>query len=289
MYSLRERMQGDLRLRNYSPATESVYLYHIDRFTRHFNRSPVHLGSEEIRTYLLHLINGACSGSWSRQAVAALRFLYGVTLGREDVVPNIPYPRQEVHLPVVLSPSEVERLLHAVSYLKHKVILMALYSAGLRLSEALHLAPGDVDSERMLIHVRQGKGKRDRTVPLSSVLLHGIRQFRREGDAGPWLFPGKQAHLPVATGTVQRMTQQARTRAGLHKRVTPRTLRHSFATHLLEAGTDIRVIQRLLGHASLSSTEIYTHVSLQHLASVRSPLDRLRVGIAPVQLTLDGF
>lgn len=290
MSSLRQRMLDDLRLRNYSRATEKMYLYHADRFVRYFDQSPARLGPEDIRAYLLHLINEkVCSWSWWKQAVATLRFLYGVTLGRQHVVPTIPYPRREVHLPVVLSPSEVERLLGVVRCLKHKVILMTIYSAGLRLSEALHLAPQDIDSASMLIHVRQGKGKRDRSLPLSPVLLHAVRQYRRCSDSGPWLFPGKHEDLPIAMSTVQGMVQRARTRAGISKRATARTLRHSFATHLLEAGTDLRIIQRLLGHATLASTEIYTHVSRRYLEAVRSPLDSLRVGLAPVQLTLEGL
>lgn len=283
-------MQEDLRLRNYSPATEDLYLYHLDRFSRHFDRPLAHLGPEEVRCYLLHLINERrCSPSWWRQAVSTLRFLYGVTLDRQDVVPSIPYPKVEVHLPVVLAPREVERLLNVVTLLKHKIILMTLYAAGLRLSEALNLTPADIDAERMLIHVRQGKGKRDRTVPLSPVLLDGIRQYRRQCETGRWLFPGRSVHHPITSGAIQGMTQGARKRAGLGKRVTPRTLRHSFATHLLEAGVDIRIIQRLLGHASLSSTEIYTHISRQTFESVQSPLDRLRIDLAPAQLPLEGF
>ncbi len=283
-------MQDDLRLRSYSRATERVYLYHIDRFTGYFDESPVRLGTDDIRAYLLHLIDERkCSRSWTRQAVAALRFLYGVTLGREELVPTIPYPKSEAHLPVVLTPAEVERLLRAVTHLKHRVVLMTIYSAGLRLSEALNLTQGDVDPERMLIHVRQGKGRRDRTVPLSSVLLHAIRQYRRTPHASRWMFPGQSPRHPISASTIQGAVSKARARAGLTKRATARTLRHSYATHLLEAGTDIRVIQRLLGHASLASTQVYTHVSCEQLAGVRSPLDRLNVVVAPMQLTFAGF
>lgn len=290
MTSLRRRMQIDLRLRNYSPATERVYMQHADRFVHHYNRSPAVLGPEHIRSYLLHLADEQrYSWSWWRQAVSALRFLYGTTLGRRDVVPSIPYPRREVHLPVVLTTSEVERLLNAVTHLKHKIILMTIYSAGLRLSEALHLNRGDIDGGSMLIHVRQGKGKRDRIVPLSPTLLHGLRQYQRTHDTGPWLFPSHDPSRPISTRAVQRMTSKASLRANLYRQATPRSLRHSFATHLLEAGTDIRTIQELLGHAHLASTLIYLHVSRRHLASVPSPLDRLRVDVAPTQLSLRGF
>lgn len=290
MSSLRRHMRIDLRLRNYSRATERMYLYHADRFAHHFNRSPARLGPEHIRSYLTHLADErAYSWSWWRQAVASLRFLYGTTLGRRDVLPSIPYPRREVRLPVVFTSSEVERLLNAASYLKHKIILMTIYSAGLRLSEALHLSREDIDGGSMLIHVRQGKGKRDRIVPLSPALMHGLRQYQRTHDIGRWLFPGKDLRFPITGRAVQRMTHAAGMRANLSKRATPRSLRHSFATHLLEAGTDIRIIQELLGHAYLTTTLIYTHVSRRHLASVTSPLDRLSVDVAPAQLALKGF
>ena len=238
----------------------------------------------------MHLIDGrSYSSGWWRQAVSSLRFLYGTTLGRRYVLPSIPYPRREVHLPVVLTCSEVERLLSAVGHLKHKIILMTIYSAGLRISEALHLSREDIDGESMLIHVRQGKGKRDRIVPLSTTLLHGLRQYQRPGVRGRWLFPGTDPRFPLGGRAVQRMTHIAAMRANLSKRVTPRSLRHSFATHLLEAGTDIRIIQDLLGHAHLSTTMVYTHVSRHQIAAVVSPLDRLRVEVAPTQLVLDGF
>ena len=290
MGSLRRRMQADLRLRNYSLSTEKLYLYHADRFVRHFHRSPARMGEKEVRRYLLHLIEErACSWSWWKQAVATLRFLYGITLGRGDLVPSIPYPRQETHLPIVLTTSEVERLLRNVGNPKHKVILMTIYAAGLRLSEALHLVPEDINSGSMLIHVRQGKGRRDRIVPLSPILLHALREQQRHMPRGRWLFPGKDPRNPMSPSNVARVTRAASARAGLTKQVTPRTLRHSFATHLLEAGTDIRIIQALLGHACLTSTAVYTQVSGRHLASVLSPLDRLNVQCAPVQLGLEGF
>ena len=290
MTSLRRRMQIDLRLRNYSINTERVYLRHADLFVRHFNRSPVRLGPDHIRAYLLYTIETrACSWSWWRQAVASLRFLYGTTLGRREVVPQIPFPRREVRLPIVLSPGEVERLLNAVHLLKHKIILMAMYSAGLRVSEALCLTNGDIDSASMLIHVRQGKGRRDRIVPLAPTLLDAIRQYRRTHKTGPWLFPGQDPHRPLTTRAVQWMTSKARLRANIEKHATPRTLRHSFATHHLEAGTDILTIQRLLGHAHLQSTLVYLHLSRRHISSVPSPLERLGVEVAPTQLTLRGL
>lgn len=221
--------------------------------------------------------------------MASLRFLYGTTLGRRDVLPSIPYPRREVRLPVVFTTSEVERLLNAVACIKHKVILMTIYSAGLRTAEALHLAPEDIGGGNMLIHVRHGKGKRERIVPLSPSLLHGLRQYGRIHRSGRWLFPGRDPSYPIHSRSVQRATTIAGWRANLSKRATPRSLRHSFATHLLESGTDIRIIQELLGHAHLATTLVYTHVSRRHLASVSSPLDRLLVDVAPVQLALEGI
>lgn len=287
MHEIRQRMRNDLRLRNYSPKTENVYLYHLERFERFSGRSPALLNEEDIRRYLLHLRNDlACSWSWWKQAVAMLRFLYGITLQRESIVPRIPYPRRCVRLPLVLSVAEVERLLRHVRNLKHKTILMALYGAGLRLSEALHLATEEIDTARMLIHVRQGKGRKDRVVPLSPTLLDGIRQLQRAEGRGYWLFPGKHAYRPTSVSVVQTAIRTARRALGLSERVTARTLRHSFATHLLEAGTDLRVIQMLLGHSSLAATEVYTHVSRARLEDVQSPLDQLNVALAPTQLNL---
>lgn len=288
MSSLRQRMRADMRLRNYAPTTEKLYVYHIDRFVRHFGRSPARMGIPEIREYLLHLREKPCSCSWWRQAVAALRFLYGVTLERPEMVPDIPRPRRKPELPSVLTVEDVERLLAAVPNARHQVILMTIYSAGLRLSEVLHLRPEDIDSDEMVIRVR-GKGGRDRFVPLSPVLLPKLRQLRRASGDSPWIFPGKDPRRHLTGSPVAEMMRQARALARITKRASPHTLRHCFATHLLEAGTDIRIIQELLGHRSIHTTLMYIHMSRRALATVRSPLDRLDLGRPPRPRRPAGF
>ena len=278
MTVLRQRMLTDLRLRNYSLSTQKVYIYHVAAYARYIGRSPDELGPEDVRRYLLHLIHEKqVSWSWWKQAVAALRFFYGTTLGREDTLPEIPYPKKETRLPEVLSMAEVERLFRAVSNLKHRTLLMTLYGAGLRVSEALALRAEDIDSARMVLHVRRGKGRKHRVVLLSPVLLERLRHYWKETRPGHWLFPGQDPDRPLSAYTVQRVVRQARLRAGLHKHVTPHTLRHSYATHLLEAGTDVRVIQALLGHAYLQTTNRYTHVTQRHLGVVQSPIDHLHL------------
>ncbi len=285
-----QRMRDDMRLRNYSSRTEETYLARVDALGRHYGIPPDRLGLDQVRSFLLHAINQrGCSWSWWRQTVAALRFFYGRTLGRSGVVPCLPYPRKEFHLPEVLSTTEVEQLFNAVHHLKHRLVLMTIYSGGLRTSEAVGLASENIDTSRMVIQVRQGKGKKDRIVPLSRVLLEALRQYWRLEGMNRWLFPGTKPDSPITAGWVQHATQAAVARAGFSKRVTPRTLRHSFATHLLEAGTDLRIIQALLGHATINATLIYTHLSQRHLASIRSPLDGLDLPVAPRQLVFQGL
>jgi site-specific recombinase XerD len=277
MTALRQRMLADLQLRNYSPRTQQVYVGRVAEFAAHFGTSPDRLGPEDIRTFLLHLIHEKrISWSWYRQSVAALRFFYGTTLGRDSVLPHIPYPRKETSLPVVLSSAEVERLLRAVTNVKHRTLLMTLYATGLRLSEATRLQLSDVDSARMILRVQKGKGKKDRIVLLSPTLLEALRHYwKLERPGGPWLFPGKDPSRPLSPRTLQSVVRKARQRAGLLKPVSPHTLRHSFATHLLEGGTDLRVIQAILGHKSLKTTTLYAHVTTRHLGVVTSPLDHL--------------
>ena len=214
-------------------------------------------------------------GVCSNQTVCALRFLYRVTLGRGDLVPEIPFPRGVKKLPTVLSPDEVARLLRAVRQPKHRAVLMTIYAAGLRISEALALKVSDIDSERMVIHVRQGKGRKDRTVMLSPQLLNVLREHARRVRPRDWLFTGRRHDQPLHATAIQRACAEACKAAGLSKHATVHTLRHSFATHLLEAGTDLRLIQTLLGHNSIKTTAIYTHVSAQRLHATPSPLDRL--------------
>jgi integrase/recombinase XerD len=276
MSALRKRMLEDMRVRNYSPRTQEMYVHRVARFAAHFGRSPDLLTPEDIRTYLVHL-RDVEQVSWSafNQAVSALRFFYKVTLGRADVVAEIPYPRTSKKLPTVLSREEVIRLLSAVRHPKHRAVAATLYATGLRLSEALSLKVSDIDAERMVVTVRQGKGRKDRTVMLSPRLLKLIRRYARREQPGEWLFPGRQREQRLHETAIQRALAVARREAGISKRATAHTLRHSFATHLLEAGTDLRLIQTLLGHRSVKTTSIYTHVSAQRLHSTPSPFDRL--------------
>ncbi len=276
MKPLRRRMLEDLRIRNYSPATQVNYVNHVARFARHFGRSPDRLGSEEVRAYQVHLVEErALSWSTINQAVCAIRFFYRVTLGLDWAIERIPHPKSERRLPVVLSPEEVARLLEALRNLKHRAILMTLYSGGLRASEAAGLRVSDVDSGRMLVRIEQSKGRRDRFVPLSPVLLEALREYWRAVKPRTWLFPGPRADRPLTTRSIRRVCDRARRLAGIAKRMTPHTLRHCFATHHLEAGTDLRLIQVLLGHRSAATTARYTAVSIAHLRTAPTPLDRL--------------
>jgi integrase/recombinase XerD len=276
MTPLRRRMLADLRIRDYSPNTLKVYVHHVARFALYFGRSPADLGPEEARAYLHHLVEEKnVSWSYFKQAVCAIRFLYEVTLQREFMLAHLPFPRRERRLPTVLSPDEVTRFFNAVRNPKHRVLLLIAYAAGLRVSELVALRVGDVDAERMVIHVRQGKGGKDRMVTLSPVLLEELRAYRCWEAPSDWLFPGQDPARHLRARTVQKACQRASEAADLGKRVTAHTLRHSYATHLLEAGTDLRLVQTLLGHGSIRTTAIYTHVSNERLQRVRSPLDGL--------------
>jgi integrase/recombinase XerD len=233
MTPLRQRMLEDLRVRKYADKTLESYVFQVARFAGHFGKSPEHLGREEIRSYLLHLIDSGISLSQYKQAISAIRFLYRHTLRREDLLVYVPYPRPEKRLPVVLSPEEVSAVLRAVRNRKHRTLLMTIYAAGLRVSEAVGLQVGDIDSARMLIQVRQGKGKKDRLVMLSPVLLKELRDYVRWYRPVHWLFPGADPRKPLVVSSVQKVCKQAARRAGIGKKVSPHTLRHCFATHLL--------------------------------------------------------
>lgn len=282
MTPLRQRMIEDMQVRNLSPRTIECYTYHVSRFAQHFGRSPDKLGPDEVHAYQVHLVQER-KVSWSsfNQAVCALRFLYGTTLGRPWPVKHIPFAKRPKRLPVVLSPDEVERLLACVRPFPLQVLLTTLYAAGLRVEEGTFLKVADIDSARMLLRVARGKGAKERLVPLSPRLLELFRAHWRAVRPGDWLFPGGRPGRPLNTATVQKACQQAVRRAGLGKRATPHTLRHSYATHLLEAGVDLLTIQRLLGHRSFSTTLIYLHVRRPHLESVVSPLDWLPVEQCP--------
>jgi integrase/recombinase XerD len=276
MTPLRNRMIEEMKLRNYAPGTIESYVSHVARFARHFGRSPKMLGSEQVRQYLLYLAED-CKSGWPtyNTALAALRYLYRWVLKHGEVVQDIRAPRRERHLPVVLSLDEVRRFFAAVVSYKHRMVLMTAYSAGLRISEALNLQVSDIDSERMVIRVRQGKRNKDRYTVLSPVLLRMLRHYCWAARPVSYLFPSRSPGKPVSHDQVQRACKEARANAGIDKAVTPHTLRHSFATHLLEAGTDLRVIQVLLGHSSPQTTALYTRVSTKLIGSTRSPLDLL--------------
>jgi integrase/recombinase XerD len=278
MTPLRRRMTEDLILRNRSPKTIRAYTGYVADFARYFRTSPEHLGPEHVRSYLLHLVQER-QASWNvyRQARCALQFFYRVTLGRDWVVARVACPKLPKRLPAVLSPDEMARFLDALDNPKHRARLMTAYAGGLRLSEVARLRVEDIDSARMVIHVRQGKGHKDRDVMLSPRLLAVLREYWAACRPGPYLFPGRQPDRPVSPRTVQMVCQRALAASGLSKRVHMHTLRHSFATHLLEAGTDLRTIQVLLGHRNFSTTARYLHVATAALKSTRSPFDGLEV------------
>ena len=277
MGQLRDRMDADLRLRGRSPVTRYHYLRCVRSFVAHVGRSPAALGEDEVRAFLLHLIHERkAKPATLRMYVAALKFLYATTLRRPEVVARVPWPNVPEHLPDILAPAEIVRLLETVRSMKHRAILMVAYGAGLRISEVCSLQVGDIDSQRMVIHVRDGKGGKDRYVMLSERLLAVLRQYwRLAKPRGPFLFPGKRGAPHVQPTTVQRMLQKVVAACGLSKRVTPHVLRHCFATHLLEAGTDVRTIQQLLGHSSIRTTARYVQVSTRQIGQTRSPLDKL--------------
>jgi len=277
---LRRRMIEDMTVRNLSPATQRSYLYAVSKFSRFFGRSPDRLGPDDVRTFQVHLISRGISWASLNQKVAALRFFYGVTLGQAEVPERIAYAREPRKLPVVLSADEVVRFLEAVPALKTRAALTTAYAAGLRVSEVVALKVGDIDSGRMLIRVEQGKGGKDRYAMLSSQLLEILRGYWRRARPRHWLFPGREDR-PIEPTVLHSACRSARAAAGIDKRVTVHTLRHSFATHLLETGTDIRIIQVLLGHTNLSTTARYTQVANTTIARTASPLDALPVTVVP--------
>jgi len=276
MSLLRQRMLEDLRVRNYSPRTQERYIACVAQFAQHFHKSPDLLGPEEVRTYQVHLVDKKkCSWTVLNQTVCALRFLYVITLGKDWAIRHIPYAKGEKKLPVVLSQREVLRLLESVPNFKHLSMLLAGYSGGLRISEVANLQVADIDSDRMIIHVRQGKGRKDRIVPLSPVLLSILRAYCRDAHPKRMLFPGKDPKLPISATSIRKILRKAVLIAGIKKAVTMHTLRHTFATHHLEAGTDLRTLQLVMGHSSLKTTSRYLHVSTEKLRSTKTPLDLL--------------
>jgi site-specific recombinase XerD len=276
MTKLRQRMLEELQRRNYAPSTARQYLRDVAAFAEHFHRSPDRLGAEQIREYQLFLIHQR-KLAWStyNQIVCALRFFYIKVLKRSFMLTDIPFTRKQQKLPSILSQQEVAQLLTAPTHLKTRALLMLIYSAGLRRSEAAHLLVSDVDSERMTITIRQGKWQKDRIVMLSPVLLQTLQQYWRYEHPKVWLFPGATPGQPISGNDVYGVFKNALRRAGITKPVSPHSLRHGFATHMLEAGVDLRTIQALLGHRSLKTTSRYLHVSPQQLRATASPLDSL--------------
>jgi integrase/recombinase XerD len=277
MTPLRQRFIDDLRLRNYAARTIETYVGRIVAFAQHFGRSPELLGPEEVRAFQLHLLERKVSWSSFNQAVCALRFLYGTTLGRPEQLPMIPYGKRPKTLPSVLAPQEVRRLIDAAPTPRDRIFLQVAYGCGLRLSELIHLQVTDIDSARMVIHVRQGKGAKDRLVPLSPRLLQELRAYWRQYRPRPWLFPGDKPGQPISGSNMQRRFGQLVQRVGLTKHCSLHTLRHSYATHLLEAGVDLLTLKTLLGHKTLETTTRYLHVNTQRLQQTPSLLDLLVV------------
>jgi integrase/recombinase XerD len=276
MTPLRQRMLDDMSIRNFAENTQQSYLQQVSLYARHFKCSPDSLGPEQVREYQLHLVKDRkLAPSSISIAVSALRFLYRVTLKQPWGVDEIPMPKQPFKLPVILSPEEVLRFLESVDSMKHRVILTAAYAAGLRVSEATHLKVTDIDSQRMMLRVDQGKGRKDRYVMLSARLLEELRTYWRVGRPKTWLFPGDIPGSPITRYAVGQACRKAHRCAGIQKPITPHSLRHAFATHMLERGVDVRRIQLLMGHRSLATTSRYMKVATSSICSITSPLDLL--------------
>jgi site-specific recombinase XerD len=276
MGELRDQMESELKLRRYSKSTCKQYLRSMVNFVKFFRRSPDLMGEREIRTFLLHLVEKRkVSPSVQKTHIAAIKFFYAKTLKQPDIVQNISYPKVPKSLPDIFSPEEILALFEALESIKYRAIVATAYASGMRISEVCRLrCEGDIDSERMLIHVRNGKGAKDRYVMLSQQLLTFLRQYYTQvRPSGIYLFPGKDPDQPISPSSVRKVFKKAMRKVGTAKHITFHSLRHSFATHLHEAGTDLRVIQVLLGHSSIGTTSRYTRVSNAHIAETKSPLD----------------
>ena len=278
MTPLRRRMIEDMQLRNLCPETQRNYVHHVAGFARYFNRSPAELDLEAVRQYQLYLLNERrLSSETVNQYVSSVKFLYQVTLETPWTDEYFPRVRRAHKLPVVLSQEEVLAFFDHVPGLKYRAALMTCYGAGLRVSEAVALKVSDIDSQRKLLRIEQGKGRKDRYAMLSPRLLDVLRRYWRAArpDRDGYLFPSWRKDKHLSTASLQTACREAALRAGIHKRVTVHTLRHSFATHLLENGTDTRIIQVLLGHSRIDTTARYAQVSPQVVAATVSPFDRL--------------
>ncbi|VIO69735.1 tyrosine-type recombinase/integrase [Bradyrhizobium ivorense] len=281
MSLLRQRMIEDKTVRNPSPSTQQSYIYAIAKFSRHFGCAPERLSFEQVRAYQLHLISQKRSWSHINQVACALRFFYGVTLGQAEAFERIIGGQKPDKLPLVLSAEEIKCFLGAVTGLRNRVVLTTTYAAGLRVGEVVRLKVSSIDSKRMLLHVENGKGGRDRYAMLSLRLLEILRAYWTRTRSGLWLFPGQDPGEHVSIPAIQTACRAARRRARIAKPITVHTLRHSFATHLLEGGIDIRIIQVLLGHAYPESTARYAQVATNLLARTTSPFDRLSITVIP--------
>jgi site-specific recombinase XerD len=275
MSPLRRRMIEDMTIRNFGPKTQHYYVRSVRNLTVFLGRSPDTASNEDVRRFQLHLASDGISAASMNSTVSGLRFFFRVTLGRSNIASHLPFVRQPHKLPIVLSPEEVSRFLEAAPSLKYKAAFSVAYGAGLRASEVMSLKPTDIDSKRMVIRVEQGKGRKDRYVMLSPQLLELLRDWWHVGQPRGWLFPGRVLGAPLTTRQLNRACHAAAQMAELEKPVSLHTLRHSFATHLLEQNIDIRVIQVLLGHAKLDTTALYTQVATKTIRQVTSPLDQL--------------
>jgi integrase/recombinase XerD len=276
---LRQRMIDDMTARRFKEKVQKDYVRHVRNFAAFLRRSPDTATSEDVRSFQLHLAKQQIGAPTINSAIAALRFFFTVTLERPDLVRHLKTVHEPRKAPVVLSPEEVVRLLEAAPGLKYKAAFSVAYGAGLRVSEVVALKVSDIDSERMTLRVEQGKGQRDRYVMLSPQLLELLRDWQRAAQPWAWLFPGQNPVNPMTARQLGRAVHAAAREAGIAKRVSPHTLRHSFATHLLEQNVDIRVIQVLLGHAKLETTALYTRVAVNTIRDVTSPLERLGLNL----------
>lgn len=277
MMTLRERMTEDLRIRNYSPRTVQCYVWHVSQFAKQFAKPPAQLGPEEIRAFQLKLVAAKASWSMFNQAVCALKFFYTVTLRRSFAVEHVPFAKRKKPLPIVLSEEEVRRILDSVTNLKHRAVLSLIYATGARLNEAVHLRVADIDGDRMVINIRHGKGGKSRMVPMSQALRDVLRQHWSVERPRDFLFPGEHPGRPLHPTGVQKVFRLARIALCIDKPATVHTLRHSFATHLLEHGVDLCTIQKLLGHTALSTTAVYLHVSRGQLDKATKAIDLLPI------------
>lgn len=274
MTPIRQRMIDDMRLRNFSPHTQDAYLRAVRQFTKHFMRPPETLTADHVRQFLLHLVQQR-KASWSlyNQARCALQFFFRITLGRDENFDRLPCARDRKRVPVVLSQEELHRFFAVIRNPKHKAMFMTAYGAGLRVSELVSLRIADIDSSRMLLRIEQGKGQKERYAKLSAHLLRVLRDYFRLERPANWLFPGQPADKPMNRLTVNTLARQLCGRAGITKNVSAHTFRHSYATHMLDAGADLRTIQVLLGHRNIKTTAIYVHVSQAKIDAAPSPLD----------------